>query len=170
MDAWRRVDLAPAAEAAEWLFKFCGSPAWVARMLARRPFGSREALLRAAREEWFALPAGEWHAAMAHHPRLGDREALRTRFAGTRALSAHEQAGITSAPDDVLDVLADANQRYERKFGYIFIACAAGRPASAILEMIEARMSHDPETEIRIAAEELAKITARRLESTELGT
>ena len=132
-------------------------------MLARRPFGSRAALVAAARDEWFALSRDEWLAAFHHHPRLGDREALRTKFAATSALSAAEQAGVTAASDAVLEALAEGNRRYEEKFGYIFIACASGQPAAAILDQLRQRLAHDPVVEIHVAASEHAKITELRL-------
>ena len=71
-------------------------------MLARRPFGSLEALRAAAREEWFALTPSDWREAFSHHPRIGDVESLRQRFAATRQLSENEQAGVRDAPDEVL--------------------------------------------------------------------
>lgn len=136
---------------------------WVERMLARRPFGSLDALLRAAREEWFALSEPEWREAFSHHPMIGDREALRARFARTRDLSLREQAGVDHAPDDMLDALAEANRAYLEKFGYIFIVCASGLSAGEMLARLQTRLGNTPETEIRLAAEEHAKITELRL-------
>jgi 2-oxo-4-hydroxy-4-carboxy-5-ureidoimidazoline decarboxylase len=132
-------------------------------MLGRRPFGSREALLSAARAEWDTLDERDWREAFTHHPKIGDREALRERFPSTHALSAREQAGVDSAPDAVLDALADGNRQYEKRFGYIFIVCASGLGAGEMLAMLNARLGNDPGDEIRIAAGEQAKITALRL-------
>jgi 2-oxo-4-hydroxy-4-carboxy-5-ureidoimidazoline decarboxylase len=132
-------------------------------MLGRRPFLSREALFAAARDEWFALSRADWREAFTHHPRIGDRGSLRWRFAGTRHLSEKEQAGVAGATDDVLAALAEANAAYELKFGYIFIVCATGRSAGEMLAMLKARLGNDPDTEIRAAAEEQAKITELRL-------
>jgi 2-oxo-4-hydroxy-4-carboxy-5-ureidoimidazoline decarboxylase len=133
-------------------------------MLLRRPFGSRPALLTAAREEWFALAPDDWRDAFAHHPKIGDLGALRGRFAATAALAAREQAGVAGAPDAILEALAEGNRAYEQKFGFIFIVCAAGRSAGEMLDMLRARLRNDPRTELLIAAEEQAQITARRLE------
>jgi 2-oxo-4-hydroxy-4-carboxy-5-ureidoimidazoline decarboxylase len=132
-------------------------------MLGRRPFGSREALLSAARAEWDTLDERDWREAFTHHPKIGDREALRERFPSTHALSAREQAGVDRAPDAVLDALADGNRQYEKRFGYIFIVCASGLSAGEMLAMLNARLGNDPRDEIRIAAGEQAKITALRL-------
>ena len=132
-------------------------------MLARRPYGGQDALVTAAREEWFALTPGEWRHAFGHHPQIGHREDLRRRFASTRHLSAQEQAGVHGAPDALLDALADGNRAYFEKFGYIFIVRAAGRSAEDILRILRERMTNDPGTELRVAAEEHAAITELRL-------
>ena len=158
-----RVDEVSPEEAGELLRRACGAPRWVERMLARRPFGSREALLGAARAEWFSLSPADWRQAFADHPRIGDREALARRFPLTHQLSSREQAGIAGASEDVLTELADANDAYLRKFGYIFIICAAGLDATTMLTQLRDRIDNDPERELRIAAEEQAKITALRL-------
>jgi 2-oxo-4-hydroxy-4-carboxy-5-ureidoimidazoline decarboxylase len=163
MEPWRTLDSAGVDEARELLHSCCGSGAWVERMMARRPFGSTEALLAAAREEWFALTGDEWRDAFSHHPMIGDRAALESRFAATRHHSQKEQAGIGSARGAVLDALAEGNQAYRDKFGYIFIVCAAGRSAEEMLGILRTRLKHDPELEIRIAAAEHAAITERRL-------
>ena len=131
-------------------------------MIARRPFGGSDALLAAARDEWFALSPADWREAFGHHPMIGDREALRRRFAA-RHLSEREQAGVTSAPDSVLDALAEGNRAYRDTFGFIFIICATGKSAEEMLGMLRVRLNNDPDTEIRIAAAEHAKITELRL-------
>jgi 2-oxo-4-hydroxy-4-carboxy-5-ureidoimidazoline decarboxylase len=162
MESWQWLDRASAADAAAWLRTCCGAARWVERMVARRPFGSADTLQRAARQEWFSCLPEDWLEAIGHHPRLGDRDALRARFAGV-TLSAAEQSGVTAASDAVLDALADANHRYESRFGFIFIACATGQSADAILALLESRMGNEPDTELQIAAEEIAKINALRL-------
>ena len=132
-------------------------------MLDRRPFGTQDSLLAAARDEWFALGPDDWLEAFSHHPRIGDREALARRFAATRHLSGREQAGVAAASREVLDALAAGNREYEERFGYIFIVCATGRSADGMLALMRARLTNDPDTEIRIAAGEQARITALRL-------
>ena len=163
MEPWRRLDEADAAGARDLLRACCGSTRWVERMAARRPFGDQPALLAAAREEWWALGEADWREAFAHHPRIGGRETRERRFASTRHLSEREQKGVEGAAADVLTALADANQIYEQRFGYIFIVCASGRSAPEMLRLLEGRLGNDPGTEIRIAAAEQADITALRL-------
>lgn len=131
--------------------------------MKRRPFGSRDQLLTAARDDWFALGPADWREAFRHHPRIGDSDALRRRFAPTANLAEEEQSGVAGASDVVLTALADGNRAYERKFGYIFIVCATGRTADEMLRALNARLPNHPEDEILIAAVEHSKITALRL-------
>jgi 2-oxo-4-hydroxy-4-carboxy-5-ureidoimidazoline decarboxylase len=163
MEPWRRLDLATPDAARQLLRTCCGASRWVERMVLRRPFGDQPTLLAAAIEEWSALSEAEWREAFAQHPKIGDRDALRRRFATTRELAAREQAGVNAAPEDVLASLAAGNRLYEERFGYIFIVCATGRSAEEMLSILRTRLEHDPATEIRVAAEEQAKITELRL-------
>lgn len=141
----------------------CGSARWIERMLAERPFGSSERALRLARDEWFSLEPSDWQEAFAHHPRIGDLDALRTRFAATGSISEKEQAGVTDAAASTLGALLEGNRAYEARFGYIFIVCASGKTAAEMLDILHGRLGNDPTDEIRIAAEEHAKICERRL-------
>ncbi len=163
MALWRRVDGASPTEARGLLGECCGATRWVDAMLRRRPFGSHEAILAAARDVWWSLEPGDWREAFTHHPKIGDTAALRSKFAGTRALSESEQAEVASASEAVLNAFAEGNRDYEERFGYIFIVCATGKSAEEMLALLRARMVNDPATEIRVAAEEQAKITAIRL-------
>jgi 2-oxo-4-hydroxy-4-carboxy-5-ureidoimidazoline decarboxylase len=163
MERWRRVNEAAADEARDVLTACCGSARWVEAMLGRRPFASEDAALAAARHEWFLLSTDDWREAFSHHPQIGDRESLRARFPLTHPLSAREQASVAVAGDALLDSLADGNVRYQQRFGYIFIVCATGKRPDEMLALLEARLQNDPDTEIRIAAEEQARITAIRL-------
>lgn len=132
-------------------------------MMARRPFGRDARLLAAARIEWFGLTEADWLEAFAHHPRIGDRASLEARFPATHDLSSREQAGVATARAEVLDALADANARYLERFGFIFIVCASGKSADEMLGLLSERLANDRAAELRIAAEEQAKITALRL-------
>lgn len=158
-----QLDTATPEAAREILARACGSSRWVDRMLARRPFGRDAKLLTAARVEWFGLTEADWLEAFAHHPRIGDRASLAERFPATHHLSSQEQATVGGAHADVLTELAESNQTYLDRFGFIFIVCATGRTAAEMLQLLRDRLSHDRATELRFAAEEQAKITALRL-------
>jgi 2-oxo-4-hydroxy-4-carboxy-5-ureidoimidazoline decarboxylase len=142
----------------------CGSMQWVQHMLARRPFISVEAMLKVADEIWWSLTEADWKEAFSHHPRIGDVEALRMKFASTAHWALLEQAGAKRASEVTLAALAEGNRQYEQKFGYIFIVCATGKSAEEMLAILNSRLPNAPNIEIRIAAAEQAKITRLRLE------
>jgi 2-oxo-4-hydroxy-4-carboxy-5-ureidoimidazoline decarboxylase len=152
------------AEARVELLRCCGSRRWAEAMTAQRPFVTEAALHEAAERLWWALERSDWLEAFAAHPRIGDIEALRARFAATAAWSACEQAGVAAAPEDVLQRLAEGNRIYEERFSYIFIVCATGKSAAEMLGLLEARLGNAPDDEIKIAAAEQSKITWLRLE------
>lgn len=153
------------SEAAEDAFaRCCGARAWAVAMAARRPFRDLAELQRAAAECEAGLSPTAWLEAFTHHPRIGDVSAPGSRFAATAAWAAGEQAGAAGASEDALARLMEANRRYEERFGYIFIVCATGKSADEMLAVLERRLANDPERELRVAAEEQAKITRLRLE------
>ncbi len=59
--------------------------------------------------------------------------------------------------------LETLNRAYEARFGFIFIICATGLSAEAMLAALRRRLINDPDTELEIAADEQARITALRL-------
>jgi 2-oxo-4-hydroxy-4-carboxy-5-ureidoimidazoline decarboxylase len=142
----------------------CGSARWSERMARLRPFDSEVALFEAAEHTWWVLDRADWLEAFAAHPRIGDKDAMRAKFAVTATWSAREQSGVDGASEDVLQALADGNERYDKRFGYIFIVCATGKTAGEILALLRERLSNHPDREIQVAAAEQAKITRIRLE------
>lgn len=156
--------LAP-EDAAAALRRVCGAERWVRQMVAARPFTSRAHLHGEAERVWWRLGDGDWREAFTHHPRLGaDLTALRQRYAATADWSLGEQAGVRGADEDTLRALAEGNVAYEARFGTIFIACASGLSAPAMLALLRQRMENEPAFELRVAAGEQARITALRLE------
>ncbi len=152
----------PAADATAALLECCGSSRWAREMCANRPFASAEALLNAADRTWWALHRDDWLAAFRAHPRIGETRAAATVGARAAGWSGEEQAGVSGA-EDTANALRELNAEYERRFGHIFIICAAGRSASDILANLRHRMSNDPDSELRVAAEEQRRITHLRL-------
>ncbi|HEY6727651.1 MAG TPA: 2-oxo-4-hydroxy-4-carboxy-5-ureidoimidazoline decarboxylase [Polyangiaceae bacterium] len=165
MDLASHLNQLDRESAARTLAGCCASRAWVAEMLARRPFASTEDVFLAAADVWAALGRYDFLEAFAGHPKIGeDLTALRERFAKTAGWSSEEQAGVTGASDAVLEELRGSNISYHERFGYIFIVCATGKGAEEILELLKARLLHDPDHELAVAAAEQAKITRLRLE------
>jgi 2-oxo-4-hydroxy-4-carboxy-5-ureidoimidazoline decarboxylase len=148
----------------EALSKCCGSTTWVQKMSDLFPVSSVESLLEQAASVWFACNEEDWKEAFTHHPKIGDIDSLRKKFASTAAWASGEQSGTAHASEDVLEALSRGNKLYEDKFGYIFIVCATGKSAKEMLEILMQRLHNDPATEIKIAMQEQHKITLLRLE------
>ncbi len=142
----------------------CGASVWVNRMARLSPFETAGTLFDQAETTWLTCTEADWREAFTHHPKIGDIDSLRAKFATTKAWAAGEQAGVSSASEQVLDGLTAGNRQYEEKFGYIFIICATGKSAGDMLDSLNARLSNSPKTEIRIAMQEQGKITRLRLE------
>jgi 2-oxo-4-hydroxy-4-carboxy-5-ureidoimidazoline decarboxylase len=153
----------PEPELAARLRDCCGSSRWIAHMLQERPFRSAEHLLTAAEQAWSHTTPEDWREAFDHHPRIGERDPRSATSAEATAWSASEQALATAASTGVRQELARANAEYERRFGRVYIVCAAGLAADEILADLRGRLANDPEMEQRIAAAEQARITALRL-------
>jgi|SRR5947209_10810095 len=146
------------------LLRCCGSRRWADAMTARRPFASADDMLRAADAIWAGVDRADWLEAFAAHPRIGDLESLRKKFAATADWARGEQAGVGGADEEMIRALAEGNREYEAKFGQIFIVCATGKTAAEMLGILRGRLANDAETELRIAAAEQAKISRLRLE------
>lgn len=124
-------------------------------MAAARPFADTEQLTATAARIWRGLAPSDWLEAFAAHPKIG--------ASSSGGWASAEQAGTAAASQTVRERLAEANQHYEARFGYIFIVCASGRTAEAMLTDLERRLSHDADEELAIAADEQRQITELRL-------
>jgi OHCU decarboxylase len=146
----------------EDLLGVCGSRAWARAVAARGPFADGDALLAAAERAWDGLGRDDWLEAFAAHPRIGENKTAAGGEAS--AWSRDEQARAAEAGSATLARLAEAQDRYERRFGHGFLICAAGRSAGEILEVCTARLTNDPENELRVGTGEERKIGRLRLE------
>jgi 2-oxo-4-hydroxy-4-carboxy-5-ureidoimidazoline decarboxylase len=156
--AWNA--LAPATAAAT-ILPCNGSLAWAAQLAALRPFATPFDLTCTADIVWRALPAADQQQAFDSHPRIGERHA-KAATAASLALSSTEQASAQLTADTQA-ALAAANRAYEAKFGRIFIVCATGKSAEEMLLILQHRLSNDPASELREAAEQQRQITQLRL-------
>ena len=144
----------PDGEAVDVLLGCCAAPGWARRVAAGRPYATVTDLLAAADAAWAARAPGDLDAAMAGHPRIGER-----RLSGW---SQAEQAGVGSDAGTV-QALQEANAAYEDRFGHVFLICATGRGPGEILAELHRRMANDPDTERAVAAAEIGKINEIRL-------
>lgn len=146
------------------LLALCGSTRWAELVSTRAPFHSADELHHAADAAFDRLATEDWLEAFRHHPRIGDVEALRERFAASGAMSEQEQAGLAGADGDVVQALADGNEEYELRHGFVFLVRAAGRTAAELLELQRERLGNDRDVELRVAAGQQREITHLRID------
>jgi len=152
-----------AAARAEML-RCCHSSRWADGMVHERPYNSFDDLVQHGATLWNSLSSEDWLEAFSAHPKIGDMASLRAKYRSTSGWASGEQSGVDNAQEEVLRGLAEGNQTYETKYGYIFIVCATGKTAAEMLEILRSRMDNEPARELFIAAEEQNKITKIRLE------
>jgi 2-oxo-4-hydroxy-4-carboxy-5-ureidoimidazoline decarboxylase len=162
MEGLKGLNALPKAQALGEFLRCCGSMAWAQAMAKSLPFPDQAQLFKAADRIWTSLSPNDWLEAFRCHPKIGDKETLRKNF--TQAWALGEQSGVSTAPNEVLNQLADGNQKYETKFGFIFIMCATGKSAQEMLSSLKSRLGNGPQHELAFAAAQQAKITRLRLE------
>ncbi|ALE05835.1 OHCU decarboxylase [Arthrobacter sp. ERGS1:01] len=137
------------------------NPRWIDEIATARPFTTLSQLFSAALAAADPFTPTEVAAAMAHHPRIGERPA------GNSAEAEHsrrEQSGVDPADRELARALAEGNRAYEEKFGQVFLIRAAGRTPSDILTALDRRLANTPEQETPIVASQLREIAVLRLQ------
>jgi 2-oxo-4-hydroxy-4-carboxy-5-ureidoimidazoline decarboxylase len=129
----------------------CSSKRFAAAMAAGRPYASLAAAEAAVTAAFESLDWADVLEAIAGHPRIGDR---------VKGQSAAEQSGVA---DSSRAALADGNREYEERFGHVFLIVAAGLSGEEMLDALRERLDNDPDTERKVAATELRKITVLRV-------
>jgi 2-oxo-4-hydroxy-4-carboxy-5-ureidoimidazoline decarboxylase len=132
---------------------------WVAELVEGRPYASAEELFATARTAAHPFTAAELEAALAHHPRIGERAPGGSAEA---ALSRSEQSSL-ALDDDVQRQLVEGNRAYEQRFGRVFLIRAAGRSSTEILDKLQTRLGNSPDTEDEVVADQLRQIALIRL-------
>ena len=151
----------PAGRAEEQLATCCAAGAWVARVVAGRPYADLDELLTASDRAIRELGPDDLAEALAAHPRIGQRVGGSSTEA---AWSRQEQSGMDDADAEVRAGLREGNVAYEERFDQVFLIRAAGRSPAEMLTELHRRLGNDPETERREVAEQLRQITRLRLE------
>jgi 2-oxo-4-hydroxy-4-carboxy-5-ureidoimidazoline decarboxylase len=145
-------------DARDLLMRCMSAPDWAERVLMGRPFGTKEQLVVAADRASRELSEDDVHAALAGHPRIGERAA-----AGHNATaSAKEQSGVEARDQERL---LEGNRAYEDRFGHVFLIRAAGRSGAEILGELERRLENPPEVEREEMLDNLRQIALLRLEN-----
>ncbi|MFC3995497.1 2-oxo-4-hydroxy-4-carboxy-5-ureidoimidazoline decarboxylase [Nocardiopsis sediminis] len=133
---------------------------WVEALLSARPFADRAALVAAADAHARTITDDEADAALARHPRIGERAPGKDAEA---AWSRSEQSGFADGEAAVREAFAAGQAAYERRFGRIYLVCASGLSGTELLDGLRARMGNDPAEEARVVADELRKIALLRI-------
>jgi 2-oxo-4-hydroxy-4-carboxy-5-ureidoimidazoline decarboxylase len=136
---------------------------WVDEVAARAPFDSLEQLIAVAHDAATPLAPAEIDAAIAHHPRIGEKP---VGEGAAQSFSRSEQASVDAGDADLATALAAGNRAYEERFGRVFIIRAAGRSRREILDELQRRLALDYATELAIVGEQLRDIALLRLRTT----
>jgi 2-oxo-4-hydroxy-4-carboxy-5-ureidoimidazoline decarboxylase len=147
------------ADSSQLLLGCCGSHAWVDSVASNWPYASFTELLDASERAFDGLTRGDWLEAFSAHARIGRPDASDAR-------GSQEQAGIETASERSRAELATLNAEYDRRFGHIFLICASGLSAEAMLAALRERLGNTADAEFEIATGEQRKITRLRLHGT----
>src|SRR4051812_1669207 len=151
----------PADRAAEAVRACNAAPRFVAELVAGRPYPDAETLVARAEEVARALPWDEVSVALGAHPRIGDRP---EGSSGEAEASRREQSSMSDADAATRAALVEGNRAYEERFGHVFLIRAAGRSPEEMLAELRRRLGNDAAAEQAEATEQLAQITALRVE------
>lgn len=143
------------------LLPLCDSLGWAQAVVARRPYADQAALLTASDDIFAGLEPAELDAALAAHPRIGDRVGGDDRSA---QLSRGEQAAMQSAGGQLAEEILAGNRAYEERFDRVFLIRAAGRTPEEILTELRRRLKNTDAGEQTEVREQLRQITRLRLE------
>jgi 2-oxo-4-hydroxy-4-carboxy-5-ureidoimidazoline decarboxylase len=152
---------APPDAVVEALHACNAAPRFAAEVVAGRPYPDVEALVARAEQVARSLSWDEVSVALAAHPRIGDQvEGSSSEAEASR----REQSAVSAADDATRAALVDGNTQYEERFDHVFLIRAAGRAPEEMLAELRRRLGNDADTERREATEQLAQITALRVE------
>jgi OHCU decarboxylase len=133
---------------------------FVDEVMGARPYGSVAALVSNAQRVASTLDEAEVAAALARHPRIGERAGAGHDVEFSRS----EQSGVDQSDQAVTSALAEGNAAYEAKFGRVFLIRAAGRSSEDILSELERRLRNSDEAEFAEVVRQLSEIAVLRLE------
>ncbi|GAA1405879.1 OHCU decarboxylase [Glutamicibacter uratoxydans] len=148
------------SEAAEVLRPCIDIERWINDLVSARPFSTLEELNESAARSAQPFNQEEIAAALAHHPRIGERASGDSQEAN---LSRGEQSTL-DLNADVSARLAVANREYEERFDRVFLIRAAGRSSEEILAECQRRLGNTDEAELAEVADQLRQIALLRLQ------
>ncbi|CAN5863489.1 hypothetical protein BH24CHL6_BH24CHL6_14550 [soil metagenome] len=136
---------------------FEGAPRFVKRLADARPFRTYEELTERGLDIALSMPEDAQIELLDSHPRIGAQP-------GTVSdLSYREQGyGREQGTAELQARLGRLNEAYERRFGFRFVIFVAGRPRSAIADIIEQHLEGEREDEKRRALRDVVAIARDR--------
>src|SRR2546430_5676962 len=121
------------------LLACCAARRWADELLVRRPYHDIQTLERVSDAIFAELTWDDLEQGLAAHPRIGERAT------GTRreAAWARAEQSAVAGDADVQDQLDHGNRAYEQRVGHVFLICATGLSAGAILDALHDRPGND---------------------------
>ena len=141
----------------------CPSTGWAASVADARPFHDIDGLLAEAERLWSLRPDAERLEVIEAHPPIGALSAATAR-------ERHEQAGAERADPSTREALAELNEHYRERFGFVFLTDASGRDATDMLAELRSRLAGTDEQERANAEHAQRRIMRRRLRRAIIGT
>ena len=135
-------------------------PRWADEVLAARPYDNLDQLEDRMSASAATLTDEELAAALARHPRIGERADSGKHEA---AFSESEQSSVDREDAEIARRLAEGNQAYEARFDRVFIIRAAGRDGREILDLLRLRMDNSDELERAETVHQLTQIALLRI-------
>jgi 2-oxo-4-hydroxy-4-carboxy-5-ureidoimidazoline decarboxylase len=136
---------------------------WVAaRAAAGRPYAHVDALHDAMMAQVRALSETELVALLAGHPPLAGAAAR----AGTMTADSTKEQGalaLGSLSQDEFSRWDALNAAYTEKFGFPFIICVRRHTLASIVRSFERRLNNDRATELKLAVQEIGRVSRLRL-------
>ena len=135
-------------------------PRWADEVLAARPYDDLNQLEERMTSSAGTLTDEELEAALARHPRIGERADAGRHDAG---FSEAEQSGVDRRDAEIAERLVEGNRAYEARFGRVFIIRAAGRDGREILDTLRLRLDNSDELERAETINQLTQIALLRI-------
>jgi 2-oxo-4-hydroxy-4-carboxy-5-ureidoimidazoline decarboxylase len=144
------------------LHTVCGSRRWTEKITSGRPYSSLNELLYTAHRSWWSLGAEAWKEAFSTHGTIVER----LRLLGLAP--ADSETGLARE----IELLSDLENEYRDKFGFPLILFVPGIDSpedgeglvEGLVRPARRRLANDSGSELRLAAEEQARINRIHLE------
>ena len=136
---------------------------WIAALaFPHRPFADRQALHATMQRIVREASQQRQLDLIRAHPDLAGRLA---RAGGLGAHSSAEQGGLglDRLDDGEYERFERLNLAYRARFGFPFVIAVRGHTRASVIAAFEARLQHDPGSEIATALDEIGSIAAYRL-------